>query len=76
MSALEPVLVSRPDQGGQRGEVGRGLPAGYGDLRLQVAVAVQQQPQQSFALAEIEGAAVVAVEERVDVRRITGAVDP
>jgi len=35
-------IVSGPDQGGQRGEVGRGLPAGQGDLRFQVAVAVQQ----------------------------------
>ena len=64
-------IVSRPDQGGLRGEVGRGLPAGHGDLRLQVAEPMQQdQPKQGFALAAVEGAAVVAVDQRVDARRI------
>lgn len=64
--------VVRPDQGGLRGDVRRGLPAGHGDLCLQVAVPMQHdQPKQGFALAAVEGAAVVAVDQRVDALRIT-----
>lgn len=64
--------VSRPDQGGLRGEVRRGLPAGHGDLRLQVAIPMKQdQPKQGLTLAAVEGAAVVAVDKRVDALRIT-----
>ena len=65
-------IVSRPDQGGLRGEVRRGLPAGHGDLRLQVAIPMQQDHQkQGLTLAVVEGAAVVAVDQRVGALRIT-----
>ena len=53
-----------------RGEVWRGRLDGHGDLRLEVAVPMQQdQPKQGFALAAVEGAAVVGVDQRVNTHR-------
>ena len=53
-----------------RGEVWRVRLDGHGDLRLEVAVPMQQdQPKQGFALAAVEGAAVVGVEQRVNTHR-------